>query len=426
MDIAGQDINSSAHMRIGIDDTDSPAGMCTTYLGAVLADRLSDSGMTVCETFLIRLNPNVIYKTRGNAAICLDVIGDANTAFCMACDIVEELADFSCEDTNPGVVVSEDALPPAFYQKAVSDFCEISEAIALLEESDALFRGYKNGRGLIGAVAAVSSFLEDKTSEILTYRRPECLGSPRIVDRKSLFLAEQETYPHTWDTVDRRNDIVVCVPHTPDPVLYGIRGVSGEWVLRARMMVVSEDPEREHIFTTNQGTDAHMVAGSPGALEPGRSYFVRGTVSTAPVTRNGGHVSFLLSDTRSSVRCMAYEPTKGFRDIIRLLCPGDEVVVAGSFKGGSINLEKIGVISIVPRTERKAPRCVSCGRRMTSAGKGQGYKCRTCGAREQEPDLVCITRELKPGWYEVPPSARRHLAKPLCRGNPDLEKYGTG
>ena len=26
---------------------------------------------------------------------------------------------------------------------------------------------------------------------------------------------------------------------------------------------------------------------------------------------------------------------------------------------------------------------------------------------------------LKPGWYEVPPTARRHLAKPLCRGEPD-------
>ncbi|MBP7716502.1 MAG: tRNA(Ile2) 2-agmatinylcytidine synthetase, partial [Methanoregulaceae archaeon] len=60
-------------MRIGIDDTDSPAGMCTTYLGALLAGRLSDSGMTVRETYLIRLNPNVIHKTRGNAAICIDV-----------------------------------------------------------------------------------------------------------------------------------------------------------------------------------------------------------------------------------------------------------------------------------------------------------------------------------------------------------------
>ena len=424
MDIAWQAINNSAYMRIGIDDTDSPAGMCTTYLGAVLADRLSDSGMMVKDAILVRLNPNVIHKTRGNAAICLDLLGDPNTAFSMACDIVEELADFSCEDTNPGVVVVEEALPVEFYKKAVSDFCETEEAIALLRETGALFRGYKNGRGLIGAAAAVASRFEDKTSEILVYRRPERWGSSRDVDRESLFSAERETYPHTWDTVDRENDLVVCVPHTPDPVLYGIRGVSREWVLRARNMVVSEDPERERVFTTNQGTDAHLVRGSMDALKPGRSYLIRGTVSTIPVTRSGGHVSFMLSEGGTSVRCMAYEPTKGFRDIIRMLRPGDEVVVAGSYKGGSINLEKTGVISVVSLTERMAPFCISCGKRMTSAGKDKGYKCRTCSAREREPALLHPTRELKPGWYEVPPSARRHLAKPLCRGQPDLERNG--
>jgi tRNA(Ile2)-agmatinylcytidine synthase len=420
MDIAGQPINNSAYMRIGIDDTDSPAGMCTTYLGAVLADRLSDSGMTVRDAILVRLNPNVIHKTRGNAAICLDVSGDPGTAFEMACKIVEEMADFSCEDTNPGVVVAEEVLPEEFYKKAVRDFCEIDEAIALLTRAGALFRGYKNGRGLIGAAAAVASSFEDQTSEILVYRKPDRWGTPRKVVRESLFLAERETCPHTWDTVDTENDVVVCVPHTPDPVLFGIRGESGEWVLRARRMVVSEDPDRERIFSTNQGTDAHLVKGSLDAVQPGRSYLIRGRVSTIPVTGSGGHVSFMLSEGTRSVRCMAYEPTKGFRNMIRMLRPGDEIVVAGSYKEGSINLEKTGVISVIPLVERRAPFCVSCGKRMTSAGKDKGYKCRTCGIRQQEPDLRYVARELKPGWYEVPPSARRHLARPLCRGQPNL------
>ena len=38
---------------------------------------------------------------------------------------------------------------------------------------------------------------------------------------------------------------------------------------------------------------------------------------------------------------MAYEPTKNFRQIIRQLVPGDEVIAVGSYKKGSINLEKI-------------------------------------------------------------------------------------
>src|SRR5512136_1382667 len=99
-------------MLIGIDDTDSPAGMCTTYLGAVLARRLIREHMQVREARLVRLNPNVTYKTRGNAAIALDVAGDPDRAFAIACETVEELADFSCDNTNPGVVVTDKQLDP--------------------------------------------------------------------------------------------------------------------------------------------------------------------------------------------------------------------------------------------------------------------------------------------------------------------------
>jgi tRNA(Ile2)-agmatinylcytidine synthase len=57
---------------------------------------------------------------------------------------------------------------------------------------------------------------------------------------------------------------------------------------------------------------------------------------------------------------------------------------------------------------------------MTSDGTGKGYKCKKCGAKASEPEAQEISRMLKTGWYEVPPTARRHLAKPLCRGEPDL------
>ena len=134
-------------MLIGIDDTDSPQGMCTTYLGAVLARRLIKKGMRICEARLVRLNPNVTYKTRGNAAIALRADGDCTTAFDIACHTVEELADFACENTNPGVVVVEDPPDPAFYWKAVRDFCEIDEAVEILDSAGALFRGYKNRTG---------------------------------------------------------------------------------------------------------------------------------------------------------------------------------------------------------------------------------------------------------------------------------------
>ncbi len=408
-------------MRIGIDDTDSPAGMCTTYLAAILAARLRDAGMTVHRALLVRLNPNVIWKTRGNAAICLEVSGDVETAFVLACRIVEELADFGCERTNPGVVVTECRLPEEFYKKAVQDFCEVDEALAILQQAQAYFKGYKNGRGLIGATAAAACVFVDHTWELLTYRDPSRWGTPRKVDPGSLFTAEEATFPHTWDSVDPENGIVVCVPHTPDPVLYGIRGESPSWVRTARNMIRSEEPCIEELFVTNEGTDAHLRYGALDRLREGCSYFVPGTVSSVPVTGKGGHVSFSISDEGRTVRCMAYEPTKGFRNVARELVPGDEILVAGSFKGGSINLEKFLVRSAAPVVEERPPVCSTCGRRMTSAGTGKGFKCRSCGSRAVQPETTTRPRNLRTGWYEVPPSARRHLARPLCRGPPALD-----
>ncbi|MGA2120779.1 MAG: tRNA(Ile)(2)-agmatinylcytidine synthase [Methanoregula sp.] len=407
-------------MLIGIDDTDSPQGMCTTYLGAVLARRLIREHMRVREARLVRLNPNVTFKTRGNAAIMLDAEGDPDRAFAIACALVEERADFSCDNTNPGVAVVEKRPDRAFYEKAVKDFCEIDEAVAILDGAGAWYKGWKNRRGLIGATAAVASVLADRTSEILVYREPQRFGTPRSVDRASLFAAEAATFPHTWDTVDITNDVVVCVPHTPDPVLFGIRGESPHWVMTARRMIRSEPPALEQIWVTNQGTDAHLVDGKIGALREGLSYRVRGTVAEVPKTGTGGHISFMIRDGDPAVRCMAYEPTKNFREIVRQLVPGDAVIVCGSYKKGSINLEKMKIVSLGKAETVRPPLCISCSKRMTSDGKGKGWKCKKCGARADAPDVQESSRTLETGWYEVPPTARRHLAKPLCRGEPEL------
>ena len=407
-------------MLIGLDDTDSPEGMCTTYLGAVLAKRLTGEGMVVRECRLIRLNPNVRFKTRGNAAICLDVRGDPDRAFRLACGTVEELAHLEAPETNPGVVVSEVKPRPGFYLDAVRNFCTVGEAIHVLEEAGAKYRGYKNKRGLIGATAAICSDLPDHTYEILAYRRPELFGTPRLVNRESLFLAEKTTWPHTWDTVDREEDVVVCVPHTPDPVLFGIRGERPGWVSYARECILSERPGIEMIYITNQGTDAHLQPGRIGEFLEGRSYLACGTVQGRAETRRGGHVALLIGDGGNQVRCMAYEPTKGFRKIILQLREGDRVAVAGSYREGSINLEKIGILEVVPARFSRPPICPACHRRMTSAGRDKGFKCRRCGGRARDPEEGENPRGIAPGWYEVPPSARRHLAKPLCRGEPDI------
>jgi tRNA(Ile2)-agmatinylcytidine synthase len=185
-------------------------------------------------------------------------------------------------------------------------------------------------------------------------------------------------------------------------------------------MIRSEPHGIEQIYVTNQGTDAHLLAGRMGELYEGLSYRVQGIIADVPVTGIGGHVSFTIQELDHTVRCMAYEPTKNFRSIIRQLLPGDSVIAVGSFKKGSINLEKIRVLSLARTSITRPPLCTACNKRMTSDGKGKGWKCKKCNARAAEAEVQEISRPLEPGWYEVPPTARRHLAKPLCRGEPEF------
>ena len=95
------------------------------------------------------------------------------------------------------------------------------------------------------------------------------------------------------------------------------------------------------------------------------------------------------------------------------------MIACGSYKKGSINLEKMNVVTLGKAETVRPPVCAACNKRMTSDGKGKGWKCKKCGARSEVPEVQEIARTLKPGWYEVPPTARRHLAKPLCRGEPE-------
>jgi len=402
---------------IGVDDTDSPEGMCTTWLGSRLIRELRRIGYRIEEARLIRLNPTIPHRTRGNAAIAIKASGDPDLAFDIACDLVSRYADLGCEKTHPGVVVSDHQLPSDFYYQAVTAVCTIPQAQEILIEHARNWRGYKLGRGLIGATAAVASVLPDSTWELLAYRDESRWGTPRHVDPVSIFTSEEVTSPHTWDSKDPSENDVVCIPHTPDPVLFGIRGDSPYAIAKAVSCIRSEHYAWGQIWLTNQGTDAHLLNGRIGELDEGCSYRVSGRITAQPSTGRGGHVHVTLGDETGSISCMAFEPTKGFRHQIRSLFPGDHILAVGSFSGGSLNLEKI---YLYPGNEGKkiqAPVCQNCQKQMTSAGTGKGYKCRKCGARTASPEIIPLQRNIEPGWYEVPPSARRHLARPLVRGS---------
>lgn len=405
-------------MFIGIDDTDSEKGLCTTYLGAVLMERLRPLGEVKGFPKLIRLNPCARFKTRGNAAISFELESDRPEEVReTALEAVLELSDFSGENTNPGLVVAENVTQPmkTFYRRAVTEILEIQEARDLLEKERIWHRGFKKGRGLIGALAAVGASLPDFTYELIAYRERQRWGTPRVIDKESVLEADERTYPDTWDTVDRHNGRIVFAPHSGDPVLFGIRGRDPDALEEAFVIIKSEPWERRVLYRTNQGTDAHILDGEIAAIREDQSYRLRGTVAGQPRAIAGGHLFLTLRDGETALNCAAFEPTKNFRSLVKKLAPGDEVEVYGAVREGTLNLEKINVLRLAAQEALVAPVCPGCGRRMESAGRGQGYRCRRCKTRAEGREREVVARDLETGFYEVPPCARRHLAKPLVR-----------
>lgn len=414
---------------IGLDDTDSrEQGMCTTYLAARIAERVRDDGGTVERLLLVRLNPAIEHKTRGNAALCLHTDLDTAAAFAIARETVDSFAATDDPRTNPGVVVTPGGTVPEsvveFSRRAVRERLALDETRRRIDSAGYRYTDWKNSRGLVGALAAVGAWqaFDEWTNEHIAYRESQRRGTPRDVDHDSVFAAADWGYPVVWDTADRIEGSAICVPHAPGPILYGIRGDDAGAVQGVAERIEGEPIERTALFVTNQGTDAHLRDEFLENVRDGRAYRLDGTVSTPPETRRGGHVFFDLEDDGTSLACAAFEPTKRFRKRVRALRIGDRLTVCGEVSDGTLKLEKFAVRDLV-ETEIAVPRCSECGRSMESAGRGQGYRCRECGTSESGKIERSIDRDFEIGWYEVPPCARRHIAKPLVRGGFDAPTH---
>ncbi|MEM1576952.1 MAG: tRNA(Ile)(2)-agmatinylcytidine synthase [Archaeoglobaceae archaeon] len=404
---------------IGIDDTDSRKGMCTTYLAVLLMEEIKKIGKVIGFPRLIRLNPTIPFKTRGNGAVSfLAEIEDLDQALEITEKLVKEYAELEDENTNPGVVFVEEEKAPLlreFAEKAIKDVLRIEDALELIEKNRIDHLKFKNGRGLIGALASVGAQLNDIVYELIAYRMPEKIGKPREYDKESFYDLDFEFYPKIFDTVDWCNDVVMAVPGTPCPVLFGLRGEEPEILKKALKFVKTEPCERWQIFITNHATDMHII--SSEKVEDFHSYRLIGRVVKKPYEIVGGHVFFEVKTNSGTLKCSAFEPTKQFRNIVRALIPGDVVEVYGSVKNNTLNLEKLRIVELAKKYVELNPLCPGCGKRMESAGKGQGFRCRNCKTKATEKIKIEVPRTLEPGFYEVPPCARRHLTKPLIRIN---------
>jgi len=416
---------------IGIDDTDSNKGMCTTYLAAMIIEELQKKEIGLKDyPKLVRLNPNIPWKTRGNGALAMDVgsiedkkvkkrIGDryhiyegddcsVDDIFDIVRSLVERYSCFEDEKTNPGFVISEKKPSRYFYERCVRDVVDIDEALRLLDSIGAVYKGYKNGRGLIGATAAIAYEPLFSTYEIIAYRKAENIGKKRFIDRASLIDMDRR-FPETFDNYDYENEHICIAPNSPCPVLFGVRGISPE-LSRVLDVLRTEEIERWVIYQSNQATDEHLTVKRISEMKEHTSGIIEGFVTTKPKTIEGGHVLFEIADGENKIECAAYEPTKQFRNIVLKLMPEDRVELYGGMsKYNTFNIEKMQIKSAVKLM--KNPEC--CGKSMKSMGKGKGFRCEKCGKKVYGEKMEVEERGLKPGFYEVPPCARRHLSMPL-------------
>jgi tRNA(Ile2)-agmatinylcytidine synthase len=419
-------------LHIGFDDTDSPNGGCTTYIVAMLVEKLSNMGVSFLDyPSLVRLNPNVPWKTRGNGALCLRIDCPENIVEEvkeLVIDAVEKNSDLAYGGTDPGIVFIEAEVPEGvktFSAKAKQSILTIEQAVNLAKQVNAEAVGFKKGRGLIGSLGAIGEDLSgDHTYEIISYRTQENRDKPRRVLVSSVQRMDENS-PLTFNNVDSETGRVLITPRGPDPILCGIRGETPEAVKQAFEMITVDEPvERWMIFRTNQGTDAHLrKVSSVAEIQAYNPVVVQGAVSKEPKVIKGGHVIFSIKDSTGEVDCAAYEPTVTLSKMARKLTEGDRLKVYGGVRPSSdghqltINLEKVRVLELVPRATLANPVCPECGKRTKSMGKNQGFRCDKCGFRSAELKKIKVTedRGIEEKLYITSLRSQRHLTKPHSR-----------
>jgi len=420
-------LKNSTILHIGIDDTDSPKGMCTTFLSYKIVKFLEKQKIEFVDyPSLIRFNPNIPWKTRGNGAVRLTI--KTRNPNKIKKEIIQFITNYS--DTkngaNPGLVFFQDqSIPQSFHKfsrlalwklisrKTAKDFISNNKI-------DSFYLG--NGQGLVGAIGAIGYKFSDHTFELLCYRKKSQFGKKRKINKHSVKKMQSITFPETYNSFDNENDRVLITPHGPDPVFYGIRGESVKSVVLASTMVDTDEKlDGYMVFKSNQGTADHLKNElQVNDLKPYTSGFLVGKVCSKPVTEQGGHVFFSIQVGDRKIRCGVYKQTK-ITKTAQDLIPGDKICLGGGIRKASknyervLNVEFLDVIKLEKNILLTNPTCKTCNKKMKSKGNRQGFECFRCGNKSFSKSSLEIPRKIQCKLYLPAISAHRHLTRPYQR-----------
>ena len=414
-------------LNIGFDDTDSPKGMCTTFLAYKIVNLLQKQKTEFLDfPRLIRFNPNIPWKTRGNGAVSIKIkTKNPSKIKNQIKNIVSKYSDTQ-NGANPGLVFFEsDSIPcefTDFSNLALWQLINRNHAKKFAEKNNLDFFYQGNGQGLVGAIGAIGYNFHDHTLELLTYRRRPQFGKERKILSPSVRVMQEKTSPYTFNSFDTKKERILITPHGPDPVFYGVRGENvGSLINATKILKSNEKLDGYLIFKSNQGTGDHLKNElNFENLKPYASGKITGTVSNTPKIVKGGHVFFKILSKNHEFWCAVYKPT-GISTVASNLIKGDTICVGGGVRKASknfpriVNLEFIHIINLEKNILLSNPLCNNCNKKMKSKGKNQGFKCVRCGKKDTNKITVEISRKIKKQLYLPKMSAHRHLTRPLQR-----------
>ena len=336
---------------VGLDSFDTSFAGCTTHLASIVARRALDEGLSLADyLWLIRLNPAVPWKTRGNGAVALLFSVDSKRELERLARLLHNMAQLYSvgpqgkaaytlllveeADTLHGYLSSRPECLENLYRRAVHEAVPLRLAEKCLGEigSRVVALHGRGARGLIGSLAALGASLDDFTFELIVYRRLERWPHERSIDEASVIEFDIRTRPYTFMNYDYVQRRVLIHPHGYDPVLYGVRGEQPGILLKALEIIdAGEEPSHWALFRTNQATNAHLQRKPVSRIRPYDNPVVVGRVHSARRIP-GGHVIARLCDETGCIDTAFYRETGILRKIVLRLTPGSLVEVGGQAK----------------------------------------------------------------------------------------------
>jgi len=414
-------------LHIGIDDTDSPKGMCTTFLAYKIITRLKKENVDFLDyPNLVRFNPNIPWKTRGNGAVGFKIsTSNPKKIKNLVKKFVKQYSDVK-NGANPGLVFCQNENIPDEFIKLSSDamwkLIHRNDAKKILSKYNFDFFYLGNGQGLVGATSVIGYNFDDQTYELLSYRKSSQFGKKRFLNKSKVKSMQEKTYPNTFNSYDSKKNKLLLMPHGPDPVFYGVRGDDTSTLISASKMIQPVEKLHGHlIFKSNQGTGDHLKNEiDVNDFLPYTSGILKGIVTSKPTVSNGGHIFFSITTKNKKIRCAVYKPT-AITHIAKELIVGDKIRVGGGVRKATknhpriLNLEFIEIIKLEKKSKLVNPFCKKCNKHMKSKGKNQGFQCIRCKKFAIRKVRQLIPRTLKKQMYIPDVSAHRHLTKPLQR-----------